>query len=184
MEVNNLQNQVLALNSGEDIIKVFFGFLADYDITYDPKLKKALDTSHTETDQQLMLNADQVTFSGENFQQPFKNEHMVIFAIRAQEGDASNAAANQQFYVPGIGDPLIQNGRGSIDINGTIKMRNIPFLDFTRAEEEPFSGWIILPNPIVWIAETTLTWQTLFPNATAVANSALALQLRGWKLVS
>ena len=77
----------------------------------------------------------------------------------------------------------VKNGTMSITTNGMIELRNKPFEDFVRAEEEPASGIIMLPRPILWRAQTDLVLSANFETA-PVATTSLSVELMGMKLVS
>ena len=181
---NQLYEQILALNSGTDVSEVIFNYLSAHGVNWDPSLMKSLDTEHSEVDKQLVTGNDRNEFFGKAYGNPNENEHMIIFALRLYEGDAANADPEQQFYTPGISDTLTQNGEFDISINGVIQMTEKPLLDFTTAEEEPYSGWIILPKPLIWIAQTPLKWEIRFPNAPTTLNLGVAAEVNGWKLIS
>lgn len=181
---NQLYEQILALNSGTDLSQAIFEYLEAHEVNWDPKLMKSLDSEHSEIDKKIVTSLDRVEFFGKAFGTPNENEHMIIFALRLYEGDATNVDPEQQAYTPGISDALAQNGEFDITINGVIQMTEKPNLDFTTAEEEPYSGWIVLPKPLIWIAQTPLKWEMIFPNAPTTVNLAIAAELNGWKLIS
>lgn len=176
----SLAQQMNALANGSGLERMYMNYLSEFKVSYDPNLQKSLDSMHSIVSKLSVVGKDQVTFFDGNI--PAENEHMIIFAIRLYE--SIGADLNNSVYTAGTETADLQSGKITTNINGVNVQKELPLLDFTKAEEEPYSGWIILPKPIIWIAQTPLKMQAIFDTAPATANQNLAMEVNGWKMIS
>ncbi len=157
----------------------FFKYLQANEIDITKAIKKSLDTAHTITSDRVAVGQSRLTFFEDV--KPPENEHMIINMIRVLEGAAADI--EDTVWIPGTENATIQNGQYDILSNGTRVARDHPYTNYTRAEEQPFSGWVSLPKPILWEAQTDLELNSEFPKIIAPANTNLRMQLYGMKLV-
>jgi hypothetical protein len=176
---HDLNQQMIALSNGQGLSDAFFSYLAANKVNYNATLMKSLDTAHSRIDKQKVEGKEIVNFfSGDLLPE---NEHFVIFAIRVSAG--VGATTDVTPWTAGVSSAELQNATFDLSINGVKWMDKKSLMDFTQAEEEPYSGWILLPRPLIWVAQTELKMPVQFDNAPATANQNLAMELGGWKLI-
>jgi hypothetical protein len=161
------------------IANQFFLYLQANGIDITKAIKKSLDTAHTIVSDRVAVGQSRLTFFEDI--DPNENEHMVVSAIRVLEG--TNATLNESVWIPGTENGTIQNGAFDILSNGVRVMKKHTYSDFTRAEEQPYSGWIILPKGIIWESQTEFELQATFPNIIAPVLTNMRMELFGMKLI-
>ena len=116
-----------------------------------------------------------------NFNRP-EGEPMIITRLRFLEG--ANATLDATAWTEGLSTADVMNGTFNVLVNGVIQMRNIPLTASVEADENPYSGFIELSEPIVWGGQKTINVVANWRVAPATAVQNLRCELWGIGLVS
>lgn len=111
-----------------------------------------------------------------------QDEYMQLAFLRVYTGTAANV--EDTVWTPGVVDPQLINADIDVVNNGLTIYKNIPLSDFTRAEEQPYSGEKAFTSPNNWLAQTDLSIVLNIPKNVVVANMNLRFQWSGVGYIS
>lgn len=111
-----------------------------------------------------------------------QDEHTWITHVKLFEGAA--AAVNATDWADGVsGTADVENGYFTIEVNGVVRLKQIPNFDSVVAADETDSGLIELLKPIFWGAQEDIKITETFAVAPATANQNMMFELKGLGLI-
>lgn len=84
-----------------------------------------------------------------------QTEHVVIYAIKAWQGDSDVEVFESQ-WISGVAEPTLQNSVYTITNNSEVELKNYPMVDFHNDLTTKDQGTIFLDEPIIWLGQTEL----------------------------
>jgi len=128
----------------------------------------------------LVTGQQATNFVDPTFSYP-DGEHFMITAIRGFQG--INAVLGATAWTAGVTDGLGMNGQFTMTNNGTQELKDMPFTVFQPGTNSPDAGWLILPKPIWWKAQTNMLFQGAWATAPATATLNFRVEFHGLKMI-
>lgn len=111
-----------------------------------------------------------------------QGEHFQMQRFRLYTG--ASAILEDTLWIPGTEDPFLLNAEFDVVSNGIVIQRNVPLASLTRAEEQPFSGYLDWLDPKFWFAQTNLQIVVKAKKTITTTNLNVRWEISGPKLIS
>lgn len=182
----SIESALIALQSPEAIKEDFMMALTKALETnkLDLRVAKNFTGNGFAQQQALVTGQKEVTFENlANGDKQFpQGEHMQMDRYRLYTGVSGEL--DETVWVAGTEDPFLLNATVDIISNGIRIEKDIPMATFTRAEEQPYSGYLDSFDPKFWFAQTNLQIIIRATKTITTANLNVRWEISGPKLIA